>query len=144
MDRLAVNPSALKDARASGYNHGIIAAGTFYSAGQVPMDAASNVVGEDITTQARKVYDNVAVLLDTVGKALEDVAKVTTNIVDLADNYRDGYEDVYRESFTEPYPCHTALGVDQLAREAYLVEVEVEVPFSARDVENIEPDGDEI
>jgi len=144
MDRLAINPAELKDARSIGYNHAIVAEETFYMAGQVAMDADSNVVGDDIETQARKAYENVATLVETVGKDPSDVAKVTTHIVEPRERYYDGYKDVYWETFDEPYPCHTVLGAHQLAHEDYLVEIEVELPLSEADLEAIEPDGEEI
>jgi enamine deaminase RidA (YjgF/YER057c/UK114 family) len=142
--RYAINPPELKDARSIGYNHAIVDGEQFYMAGQVAMDGDSNVVGDDIETQARKAYENVEILLDAVGQSVTDVAKVTTHIVDPADHYYDGYKTVYLETFDEPYPCHTVLGHDQLANEQYLVEVEVEVPLSTADVEALEPDGDVI
>ena len=144
MPRYAINPPELKDARGIGYNHAIVEGGRFYMAGQVAMDADSNVVGNDIETQARKAYENVGILLDAVGKTFADVAKVTTHIVDPVEHYYDGYKEVYWETFDEPYPCHTVLGHDQLANEDYLVEVEVEVPLSDSDVDAIEPDGEVI
>lgn len=142
MTRLAINPPELKDAREIGYNHAIIDNGTFYMAGQVAMDEASNVIGEDIETQAEKAYENVGTLLDAVGKTYADVAKVTTHIVDPGENYHDGYKRVYRDVFEEPYPCHTVLGHEGLAHEEYLVEVEIEVPFTDAEIEEIEPDGE--
>ena len=144
MTRYAINPPELKDARGIGYNHAVVDGGQFYMAGQVAMDADSNVVGDDIETQARKAYENVGILLDAVGKAFADVAKVTTHVVDPAEHYYDGYKQVYWETFEEPYPCHTVLGHDQLANEGYLVEIEVEVPLSEADVDAIEPDGEVI
>ncbi len=142
MTRLAINPPELKDARSIGYNHGRIDGGTFYMAGQVAMDADSNIVGEDIETQARKAFENVGALLDAVGKTYADVAKVTTHIVDVDEHYHDGYKQVYDETFEEPYPCHTVLSPDALAHEEYLVEIEVEVPFTDDEIEEIEVDGD--
>lgn len=144
MARYAINPPALKDARSIGYNHAIVADGTFYMAGQVAMDEASNIVGDDIATQARKAYENVGRLLRAVGKGLDDVVKVTTHIIEPHERYYDGYKTVYRETFDEPFPCHTVLGTHQLAHEDYLVEIEVDVPLSEADVEAIEPDGEAI
>lgn len=144
MDRFAINPPELKDARSIGYNHAIVAGRSLYSAGQVAMDGDSNVVGDDIATQARKAYENVETLLGTVGKDLKDITKVTTHVVDLEDNYYDGYKEVYRDVFSEPYPCHTVLGADQLAHQDYLVEIEVEVPMRETDVTALDPDGDVI
>ncbi|WP_049935458.1 RidA family protein [Haloplanus natans] len=144
MTRYAINPPRLKDARGIGYNHAIVDGGTFYMAGQVAMDEHSNVVGDDIETQARKAYENVGILLGTIGKTYADIAKVTTHIVDPKEHYYDGYKEVYWETFEEPYPCHTVLGHEQLANEDYLVEIEVEVPLTDADVDGIEPDGDVI
>lgn len=130
MERVTINPPELKDARSIGYNHGIVEGGTFYMAGQVAMNADSEVVADDIEGQARKVYENIGILLDAIGKSYEDIAKVTTHIIDPQENY-PGYKEVYREVFDGPYPCHTVLGVDALAHEEYLVEVEIEVPLPA-------------
>ncbi|MBB6647193.1 RidA family protein [Halobellus ruber] len=142
MSRYTINPPQLKNAREIGYNHAIVEDGTFFMAGQVAMDENSNIVGEDIETQARKVYENVEILLETIGKTLANVAKVTTHIVDPQTHYYDGYKDVYWETFDEPYPCHTVLGHDQLANEDYLIEVEVEAPLTEQDVDDITPDGE--
>jgi enamine deaminase RidA (YjgF/YER057c/UK114 family) len=144
MPTYAINPPELKDAREIGYNHARIDGGTFYMAGQVAMDAEANVVGDDIETQARKAYENVGILLDAIDKSYSDVAKVTTHVVDPAEHYYDGYKQVYWETFSEPYPCHTVLGHEQLAHEDYLVEVEVEVPLSAADIDAIEPDDEAV
>jgi len=131
MERRTFNPPELKDANAIGYNHGVVAGGTFYMAGQVPMDADGEIVGDDIEAQARKTYENIGHLLDSIGKGFDDVAKVTTYMIDPQDRYYDGYKEVYWEHFDEPYPCHTVLGVDQLAHEGYMLEVEIEVPLEA-------------
>ncbi len=144
MERYAINPTDLKEARAIGYNHAIVAEGRLYTAGQVAMDAESNIVGDSIETQARKVYENVGTLLDAIDQSFEDVVKVTTHILDPKSRYFDGYKTVYLETFDEPYPCHTVLGVDQLAHEGYLLEVEIEVPLSGEDIAAIDPDGDEV
>jgi 2-iminobutanoate/2-iminopropanoate deaminase len=144
VERIHINPSELKDAQAIGYNHGIVANGEFYMAGQVAMDENGEIVGDNIGAQARKAYENVGVLLGAIDKEFADVTKVTTHIVEPHERYYDGYKDVYWETFSEPYPCHTVLGAHQLAHESYLVEVEVEVPLSEADVTGIEPDGDEV
>lgn len=142
MERILVNPPELKDAKAIGYNHGIVANGTFYMAGQVAMDADDAVIGDDIETQARTAYENVKVLLAAIGKGFEDIVKVTTHIIDPHERYYDGYKQVYWERFEPPYPCHTVLGADQLAHEDYLLEIEVEVPVTDDDVEAIKRRAD--
>jgi len=140
--RYAINPPELKDTREIGYNHAIIDGGQFYMAGQVAMDGDSTVVGGDIESQAQKAYENVGILLETIGKTFADIAKVTTHIVDPAERYYNGYKTVYWDIFDEPYPCHTVLGHEQLANEKYLVEIEVDVPLTPADIKAIEPDGE--
>ena len=144
MERLLINPTDLKNARSIGYNHAVIENGEFAMAGQVAMDANGEIVGDDIETQARRAYENVGHLLGAIDKDFPDVTKVTTHIVDPHSNYHDGYKDVYWETFAEPYPSHTVLGVHQLAHEDYLVEVEIDLAVSDADVDAIEPDGDVI
>ena len=144
MERLLINPTDLKNARSIGYNHAVIENGEFAMAGQVAMDANGEIVGNDIETQARRAYENVGHLLGAIDKDFPDVTKVTTHIVDPHSNYHDGYKDVYWETFAEPYPSHTVLGVHQLAHEDYLVEVEIDLALTDADVDAIEPDGDVI
>ena len=144
MERLIINPSELKDAQAIGYNHGVIENGEFSMAGQVAMNSEGNVVADDIKSQANRAYENLGHLLAAIGKGFDDVTKVTTHIVDPHSNYYDGYKDVYWETFSKPYPCHTVLGVHQLAHEDYLVEIEVDVPLTEADVDAIEPNGDTV
>ncbi|PSQ49775.1 RidA family protein [Halobacteriales archaeon SW_12_67_38] len=144
MERLLINPTDLKNARSIGYNHAVIENGEFAMAGQVAMDANGEIVGDDIKTQARRAYENVGHLLGAIGKDFPDVTKVTTHIVDPHSNYHDGYKDVYWETFAEPYPSHTVLGVHQLAHEDYLVEIETDLALTDADVDAIEPDGDVI
>lgn len=144
MERLAINPPELKDAQKIGYNHAIIADGTFYMAGQVAMDADSNIIGDDIEAQARKAYENIEILLETIGKSYDDIVKITTHIIDPHERYYNGYKEVYLETFDEPYPCHTVLGAHQLAHEDYLLEIEIEVPLTNEDIASLKSDGDVI
>jgi len=144
MERLLVNPTELKDARSIGYNHAVIENGEFSMAGQVAMDANGEIVGDDIESQARRAYENLGHLLSAIGKEFADVTKVTTHIVDPHSNYYDGYKEVYWETFAEPYPSHTVLGVHQLAHEDYLVEIEIDLALTDADVDAIEPDGDAV
>lgn len=127
MARRVVNPPELKDSQRFKYNHAIVEDGRLYTSGQVGMDAESNVVGDDVESQARKAFENLGVLLDAVGKDYSDIAKVTSYVVDIREN-RDGYAKVYREFVEQPYPCHTMLGVEALAFPEYLCEVEVDLP----------------
>lgn len=141
---LAINPPELKDSRSIGYNHALIAEGEFYMAGQVAMDSESTIIGEDIETQARKVYENIGYLLESINQDYEDITKVTTHIIDAYEQYFNGYKTIYFEYFEEPYPCHTVLGAHQLAHEGYLLEVEIDLALTEEDVQAISVDGETV
>ena len=125
----AINPDGLIDATEIGYSQAVVAGGTLYASGQVGWDADFEVAGDDVESQARQAFENVAVLLAEVDADLDEVAKVTSYLVDPEDRVED-YLAVFSETFDEePYPAHTILGVEALARPEFLVEVEVEVPL---------------
>ena len=128
MKRDELSPDGLADSTPHHFTPGVVANGTFYMSGQVATDENGEYVGDDIETQARQAFDNVRTLLAAAGADLDDIVKVTSYIVDIRENY-DGFHSVYQEVFAnEPYPCHTALGVESLASDPPLVEIEVEVP----------------
>lgn len=128
MQRTTVMPDELYDSTDKQYVHAIVADGTLHMSGQVATDPDGDVVGDSIQTQTRQAFDNVGAILDEVGLKFDDVVKVTSYLVDVQGDY-DGYKAVFSEFFDEPLPCHTMLGVDALAHEAFLVELEIEAPL---------------
>lgn len=128
MPRTTVMPGELYDSTDKQYTHAIVADGTLYMSGQVATDPDGAVIADTIEEQARQAYENVGAILDHVELTFGDVAKVTSYLVDIHADY-DGYKAVHREVFDEPYPCHTMLGVDALATDDFLVELEVEAPL---------------
>jgi len=128
MDREILSPDELADASEFLYTQAIVEDGTLYMSGQVGWDDKFDVVSSDIESQAEKAFENIGVVLDEVDKDFSDVNKVTSYVVDLAEN-TEGFLRVWDQFFDEPYPAHTLLGVEQLAGEELLVEIEVEVPL---------------
>lgn len=121
----AYSPPELSD---TPYSHAIVEDGTFYMAGQVARNADGEIVGDDLETQTRKVFDNIGILLDEVGKDFEDVAKVTVYIIGDHDSL-EGYKMIYEETFSEPYPCQTVVGTRPLGDSPVMIEIEAEVPM---------------
>ena len=128
MARTELMPDELYDSTELGYVHATVVDGTFYMSGQMATDAEGTVVGDDIETQTQQAFENVGHILGSLDKGFEDVVKITSYLVDIHENY-DGFKSVYRTYFDEQLPCHTMLGVENLANEAFLVELEVEVPL---------------
>ncbi|SNZ12742.1 2-iminobutanoate/2-iminopropanoate deaminase [Natronoarchaeum philippinense] len=128
MTRRTIAPDGLADSEPHHFSPGVVADGTLYVSGQVGTDENGRYVGDDIESQARQAFANVETLLAAVDRDLDDIVKVTSYVVDIRERY-DDYHAVYRETFPErPFPCHTALGVESLASEDPIVEIEVEVP----------------
>ena len=125
-----LNPPGLPDSSEYGYNHAIVADGTLYMSGQVGMDGDRTLASDGITGQAEQAFENVATICRAVDRTLNDVVKVTAYIVDPHSRFAE-YNEVYMKQFDEPYPCHTVLGVEQLAGPEYVLEIEAEVPLSA-------------
>ena len=121
MTRLVVySPEApLPDAPIS---QGIVSGGFLYTAGFGPVDAATgDVVGDSIEDQTHKVMQNLKHVLDAHGLDFSHVVKVTAHLSD-ATNDMPGFNKVYREYMSEPYPARTTVG-SVLPR--FLVEVDV-------------------
>jgi len=120
-----LNPDGLSTPAA--YSHVVRARGgsTIYLAGQTPIDAAGNVVGEgDFAAQARQVYANIARALAAVGADVSHLVRTTTYIVNYTPALREALGAARLEAFGDVKPASTLLGVQALANAAYLIEVE--------------------
>jgi enamine deaminase RidA (YjgF/YER057c/UK114 family) len=120
------NPHGLQQPR--GYAHVVTARGgkTVYVAGQLAADEQGNLVGRgDLKAQAQKVFENLRVALRAVGADFEDVVKLNTYVVGFRPEMLDTLRSV-RSSFMGEVavPASTLVGVQALAREGYLIEIE--------------------
>jgi len=95
--------------------------------GQVGMDGNRNLVSDEIEGQTEQAFENIETLCNEVGRTLDDIVKVTAYIVDPHARF-PGYNKIYQEQFENNYPCHTVIGVEQLAGPEYLIEIEAEIP----------------
>ena len=80
-----------------------------YTAGQVGFDEQGELVAGGIEAQTRRALQNLTACLRAAGAELGDVLKVNAYLADLGDF--PGFNDVYREFFSEPYPARTTVGV---------------------------------
>jgi enamine deaminase RidA (YjgF/YER057c/UK114 family) len=124
-----LNPDGLYDPTERLYSHARIADGTLYMSGQVGRNGDGDVVGPDIGTQARRVFENVGVILEAVDEDFASIAKVTSYFTDIEADLSP-YKEIWGEVFAEPYPAHTAIGVEALATPQLRLEVEAEVPLT--------------
>jgi enamine deaminase RidA (YjgF/YER057c/UK114 family) len=120
------NPEGLSPPR--GYTHVIMATGrrTVYVAGQVALDAGGNLVGAgDLAAQAGQVFANLRTALAAAGAGPADVVKLTTFVVGYTPEHRAAIAEA-RAAFLGDAapPASTLVGVQSLAAEGFLIEVE--------------------
>ena len=112
-----------------GYSHvaEVTAGRTVYIAGQLGLDPSGKMAGApgDFRAQATQVFENLKAALTAVGGSFEHVVKLNAYFTDIA-----GHIPIFREvrdryvSEDTPPPS-TAVQVVRLARDGFLLEVEV-------------------
>jgi 2-iminobutanoate/2-iminopropanoate deaminase len=88
------------------YSPVVVAGDAVYTAGQIGRDADGNLP-DGIEAQTRQALENVQTCVEAAGCTMDDVVKVNAYLVDLGDFA--GYNEVYQEFFTEPYPARTSV-----------------------------------
>lgn len=82
----------------------------------VTRDAAGNVVGYDIETQCRAVFENVRLVLEDAGARWDDIVDVTVFLTDMKADFA-AYNRLYAEHFAgpgKPNPTRTTVEVNAL------------------------------
>ena len=126
MEKQFFNPSSIH--RPRGYSHAIAVEGgrLIFVAGQVALDKDGNLVGKgDLRAQTDKALDNLIAALTAAGATPADVVKVNTYVV----NYKPADYPIIREARARIFdaqspPASTLLGVQALAVEELLIEIE--------------------
>lgn len=120
------NPSAVA-APLGAYSHISRGAGLLHVAGQVGVDAAGELVGGDVTSQARQTYRNLEAILASQDLGMSAVLRFTTYLID-ADDIPAFYrvrEELFPELFPDGgYPPNTLLVVSRLVKPELRVEIE--------------------
>ena len=101
----------------------VVAGSTVYLRGQVAQDlhTRESVAIGDAAGQARKVMDNIEVLLGEAGAQLDHIVTCDIYLTDI--RHREPVYRVLGERMRGVYPCFTGLVVQALARPEWLVEV---------------------
>lgn len=98
------------------------AADLLYTAGLGPHDPNTGEIrGDTVEEQTRATLANIASVLHAAGLALGDVVKVNAHLQDFRRDF-PGFESVYRDTFSAPYPARITVGSDL---PGILVEIEV-------------------
>ena len=101
------------------YSQAVRCGHTVYLSGQIPLDPASGVLVQgDITTQARRVFENIKAVCEAAGGSLAQVARVGIYLIDLGDFA--AVNAVMADYFARPYPARSTIGIAALPKGARL------------------------
>ena len=104
------------------YSQAIQAGNLVFVSGQTPIDPATgDLVGGDIRQQARRVLDNIRLILESEGVSLDQVVKTTIFLRDLR-NFAAVNEE-YAAYFRTAPPARSTIEVSNLPKNA---DVEIE------------------
>lgn len=105
------------------YVQGKIANGFLFASGQIPLDPISGaVVGDDIRSQACRVFQNIEGLLKAAASNKNAVVKTTCFLKNMEDFA--AFNEVYAEFFDDELPARSAVEVARLPKDV-LIEVEI-------------------
>lgn len=104
------------------YCHAMVAGSLVFCSGQTPLDPGTmKITGDTIEEQTRRVLENLALVLAGINLSLQDIAKTTVYLSDMADF--SGMNDVYKKMFQGHTPSRTTIAVKANPLDA-LVEIE--------------------
>jgi enamine deaminase RidA (YjgF/YER057c/UK114 family) len=122
-----LNPPAL--GKPNGYTHVVVVppARLVYVSGQVALNAAGEVVGkDDLRAQVTQVMENLKTALAAAGASWQDVGKLNYYVVNLNPEKLSIIREIRNKYISAEHPpASTLVGVTALAREEFLIEVEV-------------------
>ncbi|MCL2212100.1 MAG: RidA family protein [Treponema sp.] len=103
------------------YSHAVIAGGTIFTSGQIPiLPATGELIEGGVKEQAEQVIKNLKAVLASAGSDLDRVVKTTCFLTDMADFA--AFNEVYAAHFTGK-PARSCVAVRALPKGA-LVEIE--------------------
>ena len=96
------------------YSQGYVHNGMFYSAGQIPINPATDAIEEiTIEGQTEQVCKNLAVVLEAAGTSFNNVIKTTCFLADMGDFA--AFNEVYAKYFVSK-PARSCVAVKTLPK----------------------------
>lgn len=104
------------------YAQAVAVDGWLFTSGQIPLNAAGELVDGDVTVQTTQVLDNLHAVLTAAGGGFDKVIKTTVFLADMNDFA--AMNAVYAARFGSHTPARSTVQVARLPRD---VKVEIEV-----------------
>jgi reactive intermediate/imine deaminase len=107
----------------AGYSHAVRAGGLLFVSGQIPLNEAGEVVGDDMESQALQAFQNLGAVLAAAGLTFDAVVKLNYFVTDISQvaavrRARDRFVD------TDNPPASTLVEVSRLFQPGLLIEIE--------------------
>ncbi|MFA5626514.1 MAG: RidA family protein [Thiohalomonadaceae bacterium] len=97
------------------YSQAVKVGNTVYLSGQIPLvPTTMEVVQGDMSTQLRRVFDNLKAVAEAAGGSLADLVKLNVFLTDLGDFPL--VNEIMAEYFSQPYPARAAVQVAALPK----------------------------
>jgi enamine deaminase RidA (YjgF/YER057c/UK114 family) len=109
------------------YTHVVVGSGTriVFIAGQVAEDADDNLVGAgDLAAQARQAFANVGRCVVAAGARPDQVTMLRIHVVGHRPEFLPLISEARKSVFGEHKPADAIVGVERLAEDGRLIEVE--------------------
>jgi reactive intermediate/imine deaminase len=120
-NRAVISTPAAPDAIGP-YSQAVKVGNTVWLSGQIPLDPDTmELVGGDISQQARRVFQNLSAVAAAAGGSLDDAVKINISLTDLNDFA--AVNDIMSRFLQEPFPARACVQVAALPKGA---DIEVE------------------
>ena len=96
------------------YSQAIEVGNLVFVSGQIPVDPATGKVKDDVKAQARQSLTNLSHILEEAGLSMENIAKTTVFLADIADFV--AVNEVYATFFSGAFPARSAVAVKDLPK----------------------------
>jgi 2-iminobutanoate/2-iminopropanoate deaminase len=120
MPNSAIHPAGAKPL--GPYSPAVAAGDYLFISGQIPIDAAGNIVPGEIEAQTEQVFRNIKAVLDAAGLTFANCAKATVFMADLGEFTR--MNAIYEKHVVQPYPARSTFQVAALPKGA---KIEIEM-----------------
>jgi reactive intermediate/imine deaminase len=99
------------------YSQAVRVGETVYLSGQIPLiPETMTLVEGDMSSQIRRVFDNLAAVCEAAGGSLDQIVKLNIYLTDLA--HFALVNEIMAEYLAQPYPARAAVGVASLPKGA--------------------------
>ena len=97
------------------YSQAIFCNDTMYLAGQIPMNPVTlEIIGIDIQTQTKQVFENIIAVLGTKDMTLDNVVRCEVYLTDIEDFAQ--MNKIYAEYFGDHKPARTTVEISKLPK----------------------------